>query len=157
MTGVQTCALPILSREDYGSINIIFNGVFSTKAFEEAFTYEGELGAVYTKEKTTFKLWAPSATNVSLNLFAAGSGGEPTKNVPMVKSEKGVWTVEQTGDLHGVYFTYLIDVLGNVNEAVDPYAKAVGVNGLRGMVVDLSQTNPEGWANDKRPDRKSVV
>jgi pullulanase len=143
-----------LSREGYGSVNIIFNGVFSTKAFEEAFTYEGELGAIYTKEKTTFKLWAPSATNVSLSLYAAGSGGSPIKTVPMIKSDKGVWVLEQSGDLHGVYFTYLVDVLGMVNEAVDPYARAVGVNGLRGMVVDLSRTNPEGWENDKRPDFK---
>jgi pullulanase len=130
---------------------------FSTKAFEEAFTYEGELGAIYTKEKTTFKLWAPSATNVSLNLYAAGSGGSPTKNVPMVKSDQGVWVVEQSGDLHGVYFTYLVDVLGSVNEAVDPYARAVGVNGLRGMVVDLDQTDPQGWENDKRPEFKALT
>ena len=146
-----------LSKEGYGSIDIIFSGVFSSQTFEDEYTYEGELGAIYTKEKTTFKLWTPRATSVSLNLFTAGSGGSPTKSVPMVKSDKGVWTVEQTGDLHGVYFTYSVEVLGKVNEAVDPYAKAVGVNGLRGMVVDLSQTDPEGWENDKRPEFKALT
>ena len=40
---------------------------------------------------------------------------------------------------------------GTVNEVVDPYAKALGVNGMRGMVVDLDATDPEGWENDTKP------
>lgn len=63
----------------------------------------------------------------------------------MLKSEKGTWTAELMGDLHGVYYNYLVTTYEGSAEVVDPYAKACGVNGKRGMVVDLNRTNPQGW------------
>lgn len=65
--------------------------------------------------------------------------------------EKGVWSCEKQGDLNGVYYTYSIKIGNKTNEAVDLYARTTGVNGDRGMVVDLSATNPEGFEEDVRP------
>lgn len=99
-------------------------------------------------------VWAPTATKVELVLY--GKDGTVTNNKAeskeaMLKAEKGTWHLTKTGDLAGTYYNYLITVDGKTNEVVDPYAKTVGVNGKRGMVVDLSATNPAGWENDKSP------
>ena len=129
--------------------------IYSTKEFEEEFTYSGnDLGAEWTKEATTFKVWAPTAEAVSVNLFKGGDAekDDKTETLKMKKGEKGVWSVEKTGDLKGVYYTYTVKVDGTENEACDPYAKAAGVNGDRAMVIDLASTNPEGWADDKNPN-----
>ena len=40
-------------------------------------------------------------------------------------------------------------VCGDPQETCDIYAKAVGVNGNRAMVVDLDSTDPDGWDKDK--------
>ena len=63
----------------------------------------------------------------------------------------GVWSCEKQGDLNGVYYTYAIQIGNKTNEAVDLYARTTGVNGNRGMVVDLDATDPEGFENDTRP------
>ena len=117
--------------------------------------YEGDdLGAVYTKDSTTFKVWAPTASTVLLNLYSTGSDDEDgaeklSQTVMDYDTENGVWSVTAQGDLNGVYYTYSVTVNNEENETVDIYAKAVGVNGNRGMVIDLETTNPDNWDNDK--------
>ena len=139
--------------ENYIPKTVGINKAFSSKAFEEKFTYAGDdLGAVYTKEKTKFRVWAPIAEKVSLNLYEAGDGECLMETVEMTSAENGTWTYEKTGDVAGTYYTYSVTVNGKTNEAVDPYAKAVGVNGNRGMVIDLAASNPEGFDKDKRPE-----
>ncbi len=123
-----------------------------TGAFDEAFAYDGkDLGAVYTKEKTGFKVWAPTASEVSLNLYEQGDGDNLTETIPMTMGERGVWSCEKQGDLNGVYYTYLVRIGSKTSEAVDLYARTTGVNGNRGMVVDLRATDPEGFDKDTRP------
>lgn len=110
-----------------------------------------ELGAIYSKESTTFRLWAPISTNVKVNLYKSGnelSTSLYSPAVDMVKSSKGVWEVTVDGDLNGVYYTYTNYVEGEEKEVVDVYATAVGVNGNRAMVCDLDSTDPEGWDED---------
>ncbi len=127
--------------------------MFSTKEFEEAYHYKGDdLGAVWTKEDTRFRVWAPSAEQVMLKLYLTGHEEEEGKTLPMTKAEQGTWTLVVPGDLNGIYYTYIITVEGETKEAVDPYARAVGVNGMRGMVIDLASTNPEGFATEVKPD-----
>lgn len=70
----------------------------------------------------------------------------------MTKGDRGIWTTEKSGDLNGEYYTYLVTTDGIENEVTDPYAKAVGVNGNRAMVLDMETTNPEGWENDAKPE-----
>ena len=129
--------------------------VYSTDEFESEYTYDGDdLGATWTKEKTTFKVWAPIATDVKVNLYKSGDEGadDLIESVPMTLDEKGVWTAEKDGDLNGVYYTYQAEVRGEKIETIDPYARTAGVNGKRGMIIDLSSTNPDGWDRDKNPN-----
>ncbi len=110
-----------------------------------------DLGSIYSTNSTKFKVWTPTAKNVTVNLYKSGSGDNLISKNPMTMSENGLWTLEIEEDLNGVYYTYDIEIDGKVNEVVDIYAKALGVNGNRGMVVDLSSTDPEGFRKTERP------
>lgn len=137
----------------YGySINC--DNMYASDKFEAEYTYTGDdLGATYSEESTTFKVWAPTAKAVKVQLYATGSddekGAEELGTYTMsggTKDDKGVWTVTVNGDLKGKYYTYKVTVNGKTIEAVDPYARTTGVNGKRGMVIDLNSTNPKsGW------------
>ena len=131
--------------EGYGEVSAVPTGLFDSPGFIENFTYDGDdLGAVIQDGRTVFKVWAPTASAVILNLFEAGDGGDAYESVPMVYGEKGVWSAEAACG-HGTYYTYTVTTAAGTQEAVDPYARAVGVNGNRGMVTDLRQTDPEGF------------
>ena len=128
---------------------------YSTEGFENNFTYTGDdLGAVWTAERTTFRVWAPTASAVSVNLYQSGTRGtdDLIEQIPMTADVNGTWVAEKAGDLNGVYYTYSVDIGGTVNEACDPYARATGVNGHRAMVIDLDSTDPDGWENDTDPN-----
>ena len=137
-----------LSIGEYGEKQVLPIGIFDSEYFAENFHYDGnDLGAVINGDNTTFKVWAPTASKVVLNLFETGDGGEAYKTVDMVLGDKGVWShTEACG--HGTYYTYTVTTAVGTQEAVDIYAKAAGVNGNRGMVVDLNRTNPENWSAD---------
>lgn len=134
--------------EGYGQKPVVPTSIFDSQYFIDNFTYDGnDLGAVINGSNTTFKVWAPTASKVVLNLFEVGNGGSAYKSVDMVKGAKGVWShTEACG--HGTYYTYTVTTSVGTQEAVDPYAKAAGLNGNRGMVVDLDRTNPENWNED---------
>lgn len=142
-----------LYMDNHVSLPISVSDAFSTEEFEEAYSYEGsDLGATYTKEKTSFRVWAPTASEVSINFYQEGSGDNLTGTEAMLKDEKGTWVYEASGDMKNTYYTYSVTVEGVTTEAVDPYTRTTGVNGQRGMVVDLEATNPEGFDKDKRPE-----
>ena len=132
--------------------NVVPTEIFDTEEFAAKYHYNGnDLGAVINGDKTTFKVWAPTASKVVLNLFSAGDEkAAPTayKTVDMVRGEKGIWSYTETCG-HGTYYTYSVTTAVGTQEAVDPYAKAAGLNGNRGMVVDLDSTDPEGWDKDR--------
>ena len=134
--------------EGYGEKAVVPTSIFDSEYFIENYTYDGDdLGAIINGDKTTFKVWAPTASKVVLNLFTSGHGGSAYKSVDMVKGDRGVWSYTESCG-HGTYYTYTVTTSVGTQEAVDPYAKAAGLNGNRGMVVDLSRTNPEGWGED---------
>jgi len=129
--------------------------LYSAASFEEKYTYRGtDLGAFWTPHKTTFRLWAPTAGEVSVNLYRSGNAqsSDLLFQLPMEPAENGTWVAEQSGNLNGVYYTYLVMVDGQIVESCDPYARAAGVNGHRAMVIDLSATNPTGWEQDRDPN-----
>ena len=131
--------------EEYGQKTVVPTVVFDSDYFIKNYTYDGgDLGAVINGDQTTFKVWAPTASKVVLNLFTSGHEGEAYKIVDMNKGDRGVWSYTETCG-HGTYYTYTVTTVVGTQEAVDPYAKSAGLNGNRGMVVDLSLTNPEGW------------
>lgn len=142
-----------LERDGYGSIPVSVGAAFSTPEFEAAYTYRGnDLGAVYGRTSTVFRVYAPTASKVSLNLYADGLAGDKLSERPMDKDQYGTWTATVDGDLNGTYYTYTAVTSSGTNEAVDPYAKAAGANGTRGMVIDLDATDPKGWEEDKKPE-----
>lgn len=120
----------------------------------ESTYYKGDLGATYEKSQTTFKVWSPLASRVKLCIYKTGTDQEEgatlitKQNMHFVK-QYGTWVYTYKKDLKNYYYTYEVTINGKTNEVVDPYAKAVGANGNRGMIVDLSTTNPKGWENDK--------
>ena len=125
--------------------------IYSTEYFESEYTYEGnDLGATWSKDSTAFRLWAPTASAVSVNLYTSGTEGtdDLIASHEMTADANGTWIATVEGDLNGVYYTYSVTRKGETVEAVDPYARTTGVNGNRGMIVDLDSTDPEGWAED---------
>ncbi len=124
---------------DYGMI-------YDTPEFENLFTYDGnDLGANWYPDYTVFKVWAPTASAMFLNLYETGSGSSLKDVIEMSRKEKGVWEATVSGNLSGTYYTYSVIVMGNTLEAADPYARSSGVNGRRSMVVNLNETIPDGW------------
>ncbi len=134
----------------YGHKTVVPTAIFDSEEFIANYTYDGnDLGAVIQDGGTTFKVWAPTASEVKLNLFSDGHTESLIKTVSMVKGERGVWSHTEEGSGHGTYYTYTVTTSVGTQEATDPYAKAAGLNGNRSMVVDLSRTNPEGWEADQ--------
>lgn len=130
-------------------------------SYDSQNAYSGnDLGCTYTKEKTTFKVWSPLATSVTLCRYATGSDGESGAKslgtVEMKKGDKGVWSCTVDGDIVNTYYTYKVTANGKTNEAVDIYAKATGVNGDRAMVVDLDSTDPDNWDEDYDSKREAM-
>ena len=129
---------------------------YSTKEFEDKYTYNGDdLGATYTKEKTTLRVWAPLAEEVKVYLYTDGNPAtqaDPVETVDMTADVNGTWVATLDGDKHGTYYTYWVNNTSEKKECVDPYARTTGVNGRRAMIIDLDSTDPEGWANDKDPN-----
>ncbi|WP_302162986.1 type I pullulanase [uncultured Fusobacterium sp.] len=135
-----------LYTKNHDPISLVANSVFSEGDFERRYTYNGDdLGATYSKESTKFRVWSPIAESVSLNLYREGNGDNLIKTLSMKKDKKGTWYLEVKEDLENIYYTYTVKVNGEESEAVDLYARSVGVNGDRGMILDLGKTNPVGW------------
>ncbi len=128
-------------------------------SFEEYPYYEGDdLGINYSLEGSVFKLWSPPAHEVKLRIYLEGSGGEATIERKMIRGINGVWETKIEGDINGQYYTYQVNIKGVwLNEVPGPYARAVGVNGKRAMVISLLETNPEGWENDQRPPLQNLT
>jgi len=131
--------------EGYGRKAVMPTKVFDSTEFIENYTYDGDdLGPVIHGDTTTFKVWAPTASKVVLNLFKAGNGGSAYSSVEMIKGEKGVWEYTEACG-HGTYYTYSVTTAAGTQEATDPYAKSAGLNGDRSMVIDLDSTDPTDW------------
>ena len=106
----------------------------------------------YTPEKTQFALFAPNdAKRVTLRIYQQGLDGKAVKTVKMKRTANEQWTATVRGDLMGKFYTF--DT--GLGECPGVFAKAVGVNGKRGAIIDLAKTNPEGWAQDRHPVCKS--
>ena len=158
---VLTLAEPLDLNKEYSitfdgnEYKVVMPNIYSTEDFEKEFTYTGDdLGATWSKDKTVFRVWAPTAESMAVNLYAGGTAGEDDlqEQLQMEKDVNGTWVAEKEGDLNGTYYTYTVRVRGEEKEACDPYARTTGVNGKRAMVIDLASTNPEGWDSDADPN-----
>ena len=116
---------------------------YNSTDFEKMNTYTGnDLGVTWSSEKTSFRLWAPTADTVQIKLYQSGNGDakDLLETLDMTKDVQGTWTASKAGDLNGIYYTYLVHVDGKDIEACDPYARTTGVNGERAMILDLAST-----------------
>ncbi|MCR4902076.1 MAG: type I pullulanase [Butyrivibrio sp.] len=128
--------------------------IYSTEEFEKEYTYSGDdLGMTYTSNKTDFRVWAPTADAVTLNLYESGNSwaDDLCEQIEMTKDVNGTWTASKSGDCNGIYYTFTAELDGRMVEACDPYARTTGVNGKRAMVIDLDSTDPQGWDEDTNP------
>lgn len=133
---------------------------FESKEFEKKYHYNGELGTFYSKNLTKFKVHAPEADKVVLNIYDDYKEEEPTTTHLMQLEEQGVYTIEVNGDLENKYYTYTIYRDNCGVETADIYSKAVSVNGEKTAIVDLKNSNPVGFEEDdyytKRPDNQII-
>ena len=128
-------------------------GVFTSQAFIDAYTYTGDdLGSTFSSAKTDFRVWAPTASAVNLVTYTSSTQlAADATVIPMTADVKGTWIAHIDGNQHGLIYNYRVTVGGNTEEAVDPYARSVTINGNRGVVIDMAQTNPTGWDAQAKP------
>lgn len=130
-------------------IGVSIIALYDTEDFGTIYNYDGKLGADYSATSTTFRVWSPVSTQITLNLYDEGTDSEATKTVPMTKGEKGVWETTVNGNLAKQYYTYTVvnSSYPEGREIVDPYAKSAGLNGLRGQIVNFDdpELTPDGW------------
>ncbi|MCH5303663.1 MAG: type I pullulanase, partial [Ruminococcus sp.] len=132
----------------------------ASQSLDDRYGYDGnDLGATYTPQATTFKVWAPTATDVKVNLYATGSDSESgaqklSTTALEYNSSTGIWSKTLNGDYKNKYYTYTVtakNVTGSkttTKETQDIYSVATGVNGQRSQIVDLDSTDPDGWEKD---------
>jgi pullulanase len=144
---------PTTPSRSFGSHLAVANNVFTSPEFVNNFTYTGDdLGSTYTAAKTDFRVWAPTASAVELVTYATATTPKESGVVTaMTQDLKGTWITTLTGNKAGQVYNYRVTAGGNTEEAVDPYARSVTVDGNRGVVMDLAATNPVGWTTHTKP------
>lgn len=136
---------------DYGDPAVTGGVSVFDARFDELFAYDGDdLGVRYTPEETKFRLWAPTASEAKVLLYPVWACTF-AEEMDMHRDVKGTWTLRLEGDYKGIGYIFKVKVGEQWNEAVDPYAAAVGINGDRGAIIDLQATNPGHWTDDKPP------
>ena len=111
----------------------------------------------YSPKATTFSLvTSPEVKKVNV-LISDADNNEAQLVKSMKRVGAGKWKLTVKNDLKGKY--YLFGVYNNAQPDLTPgvFAKAVGVNGQRGAIIDLKDTDPEGWSEDKRPELRNPV
>ena len=106
-----------------------------------------KLGAVYTKNKTTFRVFAPKRDKI--NLVITDDYKKVRRNIyPMTKDARGIFTLSLEGDYDGYFYNYIVD---DKYEVTDPYAVSASINSLYSAVVNLEDTDPVGFRETKSP------
>jgi len=123
-------------------------------SFDEYPVYEGnDLELTYTSKLSKFRVWAPTASKVKLLLYDNDYEGAAYKTVDMKRSDNGTWIKEINENLKGKFYTFQVRIGERwLDETPGMWVKATGVNGKRAAIIDMDETNPDGWENDKRPE-----
>ena len=107
---------------------------------------------VYDEGKTEFSVWAPDAESATLRLYRTAQDTSAFLTCDMKKAKGGLWKAVVKDDIKGAFYTFQVEKDGRLlEETAGISAKAVGVNGWRGAVIDWNETDPEGWTEDKSP------
>ncbi len=128
------------------------NWIFKNNDFNTLPPYAGDdLGVNWSKDKLKVRIWAPTALTVLFRLYKSADTTQSEQNIPLEKTIQGTWYTELAGNFKGYFYTFQVcDETGWLNECPDIGAKATGVNGLRGMILDFESTNPQNWKSDRR-------
>ena len=115
--------------------------------------YEGDdLGLTYSPKLSTFRIWAPTAEAAELVLYDRPLGGTALRRIALEQGRSGTWQISLQGDQRGLYYAFRVRIKSRWNmEVPDPYVKLVGTNGRRGVIGDIRETDPQGWASDRSP------
>ena len=141
--------------ENLAYMNTEIGKVIRSEEFDKLFYYSGnDLGNIYSPQHTKFRVWAPTASEAKLVTYKKWNDKIGTE-INMQQGEKGTWTAELKGNQKGLFYTYKVKIGDKWTEAVDPYARAASVNGDKGAVVDLEETNPKKWKANKKPKFKN--
>lgn len=122
--------------------------------------YRGDdLELTITPEAAHFRLWAPTAKDVTLRLYDHGRGGTAYQTIAMTPAQSGTWTATVSPAPIGKYYTFQVGLDDGtlLEETPGIYAKAVGVNGKRAAVLNPSEINPEGWDKDRGPKIENIT
>ncbi len=126
---------------------------FDHSDYDKFPVYDGkDLEVKWTPEKTNFRIYAPTAEAAKVKIYNEGLDGESIKEKDMKKDVEGIWIAEFKENLSGKFYTFQIKFKDEwLQETPGIYATALGVNGIRGAIVDMKTTNPAGWENDQKP------
>ena len=146
-----------ISHPVYGIQESDLGSLWNLQSFNDQFYYSGDdLGNTYTPDYTDFRVWAPTADSLDLVTYESNTTLAADGVVyPMTKDVKGTWIHRLEGDQDGTIYVYRAHFGNKVNEAIDPYVRAVEINGDRGVVVNLDSTDPVGWDASSRPNNFS--
>lgn len=117
-------------------------------------TYAGsDMELTINPSGTHFKLWSPKAQKVRVNLYDHGRGGSPFDTLELTYNPAtGTWSGSADARLYGKFYTFQIFQDNKwLDETPGVWAKAVGISGKRGAIIDLATTNPDGWDSDRGP------
>lgn len=125
------------------------------KELDDRFRYDGkDLGAYCSEKGSVFKVWSPFAKRVELRLYQDGKTDIYEKR-EMLPDVQGTWKYCTEQNLSGTYYDYRVWNGSRAVQTADPYAVACSCNGRRSMAIDLRQTDPEGFAQDRAPVQSS--
>jgi pullulanase len=130
--------------------------VYAVEVLDELY-YDGPLGTFYTPQYTEFYVWTPVSKSVKLLLYQTSEQDQPAFVVDMQRNEKGVWYTRLDKDLDGWFYRYRYESYGKIREGVDPYAKALSLQGKFGAIVDMRKADPEDWQQDSYVKLDSYV
>jgi pullulanase len=117
-----------------------------------------DLELTVDSDGTHFALWSPEAQQARVLLYNTDRNSPAYKSLQMTKGDRGVWRVSVPQQLYGKFYTFQIMHNGKwLAETPGIWAKAVGTNGMRAAIIDFSNTNPEGWAEDRGPRIKNIT
>ncbi|PEA29993.1 type I pullulanase [Bacillus toyonensis] len=140
--------------ENLAYTNTEIGKVIRSEEFDKLFYYSGnDLGNIYSPQHTKFRVWAPTASEAKLVTYKKWNDKIGTE-INMQQGEKGTWKAEIKGNQKGLFYTYKVKIGDKWTEAVDPYVRAASVNGDKGVVIDLNETNPKKWKANKKPEFK---
>ena len=127
--------------------------------FDSFPTYSGtDLELDATVDRANFRLWSPEAEAVKLSIYPTDRNTAAIETVEMNRSTDGTWTASLPGNYYGKFYTFSVKHNSRwLDETPGVWAKAVGTNGHRAAIIDLSTTNPEGWADDHGPAIENIT